>query len=196
MKVAKFVLSVLFLGNIAFAQEQLILTGGGNGHSPTGMYVFKPGQENKWPKTYMILAKDRGRNVPSVYLDYRFIVSDVMTPWTSSEYTGIRMDDGRLSLKKRRVDFAHLEFSNSMRNINGITMQSSCAVYDAQSQLLIAYCPQGQKNLLQVKNANHQLLGTIKKKVNANGWDIILEDSATQQPNKSIVIMIAGLHVF
>lgn len=98
--------------------------------NPLGLLVYPEGRWGQFPMTHVTVVTEHGAQVPILYLDYNYTPSDVMPPWTSSEYSAATSSPNHFVLKRRGVVIAQIA--------NATTQ--SCAIYDAKAESLLATC--------------------------------------------------------
>lgn len=181
----------LLISSFGLCGETLWLKPHSDIKNPLGLWVIP---SNGSLKTSITIFKDKSFNV---YLTYNYVISDVMPPFTSSEYGAPVLDGKNLEIKERGKDFVYIEDLAKTRAVNGQEKESLCGVYDYQSnkKRLIAYC--GMKNsngtfeLFQA--SDNQKIATLKS---GSKWEISIEKNGDQNIYRTAALMLAGLRIF
>lgn len=160
--------------------------------NPLGLWVIPSGSNQAYSKIAIVVSKKVNT---SVYITYNYRISDVMSSFSDFEYLA-HNQKSMFEIRKHQKTVAIVEADTKEREINGIKLMTSCAIYDKDSNktraILWAYCPLAEGNELVVRSPNGGKIATLKKDKN---WQLSI-DKKYESTLGPAVFLLSGLMVF
>lgn len=159
--------------------------------NPLGLWAIPSGSQDNWANTSLTIFEKNSQ--VNIYLTYEFSPSDVVPPFTDSEFKAHVLQQ-KYELKKRNDVVAIVENSNKKRMVNGTEKMTGCGIYRPQSQELWAFCSISSGITFDLFDVKEARLASFFR--HDGKWKITIHKIGLDSINKTVSLMLAGLRIF
>jgi len=160
--------------------------------NPLGIFAIPEGSSDYYAKTSLVIYENTSLNI---YLTYDFSVSDIVPPFTDSEYKASVIDKKYINIAKSNNIIAYVEDSTKERVIQGDKKITTCGFYERKDAKIIGYCLANNTRIgFDLYDVNHKILASFFRA--ANTWKIEVYVNKSNNINKSVALMLAGLRIW